>query len=514
MVDRLSRRDFLRLAGMVPSGAVLQPILNGLSRRRSVQGARQNILLVVFDAMTALNTSLYGYERDTTPQIRRLAEGAIVYQNHYASANFTPPSTATLLTGTMPWTHRAFAIDAPVIDQLVHKSIYRALGDYHRAAYAHNPLVLRYFDQFKTDIDDYVPISDLFLSYDTVTNDLFPADRDAFEIAWRRTVRRELNGGLARSLFLSAFSRQDPTGLKASYERDFPLGLPSTDDDDAFVLEMAVDHLSAEARSMPRPFFAYYHLLPPHEPYRTHREFVGRFRNDGYVPRRKPKDVFRRQHGITAQDMASARREYDEYLLYVDREFSRLFESLDADGILNDTWLILTSDHGELFERNLIGHNTPALFQPILRIPLVIFEPGRRRRLDVQVPTSTVDLLPTLLHMAGAPPVEWAEGQVLPPFGGTAASERSLYSIHPRRNPPSAPLKTVSLMLLRGSRKLTYYSGYAELAGKERVELYDLENDPGELHDLVQSEPVTAKEMLAELKAKLDEVNQPYRQEA
>ena len=66
----------------------------------------QNIIIIVFDAFSAYHISLYGYQRETAPNISRLAERAIVYHNHYAGGNYTTPGTASLLTGAQPWPSR------------------------------------------------------------------------------------------------------------------------------------------------------------------------------------------------------------------------------------------------------------------------------------------------------------------------------------------------------------------------------------------------------------------------
>ena len=117
------------------------------------------------------------------------------------------------------------------------------------------------------------------------------------------------------------------------------------------------------------------------------------------------------------------RTNYDEFILYVDHEFGRLMENLESNGLLDNTWVILTSDHGELFERGIAGHLTPVLYQPVIRVPLLIFEPGRTIRQDVYSNTSTVDLLPTLLHVTGQKLADWSEGTPLPPFSTAQDSE-------------------------------------------------------------------------------------------
>src|SRR5512146_2607230 len=84
-----TRRDFLRLAGLLP----LTVAAPRWTRQLSAAGGQQNVIIVLFDAFAAHDISLYGYARTTTPNIARLAKHAVVYHNHYASGNFTTPGT-------------------------------------------------------------------------------------------------------------------------------------------------------------------------------------------------------------------------------------------------------------------------------------------------------------------------------------------------------------------------------------------------------------------------------------
>ena len=143
---------------------------------------------------------------------------------------------------------------------------------------------------------------------------------------------------------------------------------------------------------------AYFHYLPPHDPYHTSVEFYNRFRGDSYEPPDKPADIFAHK---TAPNALESRREYDEYILYVDQQFGRLYDALRASGLLENTWLVFTSDHGEMLERGIIGHVTEVLYQPVIRVPLLIFEPGRDAGMDIRTPTSAVG------HTADPGTSEW-----------------------------------------------------------------------------------------------------------
>jgi choline-sulfatase len=205
------------------------------------------------------------------------------------------------------------------------------------------------------------------------------------------------------------------------------------------------------------------------------------------------------------------RRAYDEFILNVDSEFNRLYEALERSGVLQDSWLLVTSDHGEMFERGILGHMSHALYEPVLRVPLMIFEPGRQEGAAIRTPTSAIDLLPTLAYVTGHPVPAWCEGAVLPPFG-TAADDpnRSVYAVEGMRNHPLAPLTRASAALVRGRHKLHYYFGHQDLGVDELVRMFDLEEDPEELVDLYPVQKKSGDHLLAQLKEQLWLADRPY----
>ena len=205
------------------------------------------------------------------------------------------------------------------------------------------------------------------------------------------------------------------------------------------------------------------------------------------------------------------RTKYDEFILYADKAFGDLYASLEESGLLENTWVVFTSDHGEMFERGLRYHRGPTLYQPVIRVPLLIFEPGRKIGTDVYTSTSAIDLLPTLLHVTGQKIPDWTEGVVLPPYAPTSPDpNRSIYALQAYYNGQYAPLTQATTALIKGRYKLIYYFGYTKIKQGELALLFDIESDPEELVDLYSSKPEVAKELLAELKAKLAEVNKPY----
>src|SRR5574341_2088461 len=139
MKNQFNRRDFLKLTGLLPLSFAAPRLLKTLDRQSAVQAKQKNVIVVIFDAFSAYDISVYGYSRQTTPNISRLAQRAIVYHNHFAAGNFTTPGTASLLTGVYPWTHRAFQLNGTVTEAFADKTIFRAFEDYYRIVYSHNP---------------------------------------------------------------------------------------------------------------------------------------------------------------------------------------------------------------------------------------------------------------------------------------------------------------------------------------------------------------------------------------
>lgn len=522
MTNQFTRRDFLKLAGILPISITAPRILNTFESLGRVQNKPQNVLVIVFDTWSSYHVSLYGYPRETMPNLAKLTERAVVYHNHYAGGNFTTPGTASLLTGVHPWTHRAFQPGGKVVESLISKNIFSAFDNFYRVSYSHNLWANLLIRQFRGDLDEYIPKRKYFLTRerraedqrffldsDSIIPTLFGNDEDLALVSWLRTFEKNETGS-AYSLFLSPLYEQYRKNYYenqfADIEAFFPRGIPK-DDYDIFTLEHAIDSIGNLLTTTPQPFMGYFHFWPPHAPYNTHKEFVGRFLDDDYVTTPKPLDLFG-DDGPKSKH----RMEYDEYILYVDREFARFYNKLESSGLLENTWVILTSDHGEMFERGIEGHRTPVLYEPVVRVPLIIFEPGRESRLDIHANTSAVDILPTLLHVTGQASLEWTEGSVLPPYRPIQTdSDRSVFIVHADKNEKYSPLKVATVAMIKGDYKIMYFIGYKELGeDRQRIELYNIKEDPEELNNLLEIELEIGNEMLDELKMKLDKMNAPY----
>lgn len=503
--SELNRRDFLKLAGMLPLSFQAQKILRNFQPSSS-----PNIFIIVFDAWSGHHLSALGYPRNTTPHLNNRLERAIVYHNHYSAGNSTTPGTASLLTGTYPWTHRAFSHDAPA-GHLISHNLFNAVGSgYFSQMYTHNAVADTILRAFIEDADLYLPRQKFTLTSDWIEN-LLSNDYDiaslSVEVIFKQLLHH--NSLFLRDLYTALFERYRRR-IVETYLADFPNGLPDVSGH-PYILETAVDWLLENTPAQPQPFLSYFHFLPPHAPYQhTRAEFQNTYISKKPGIPDKPEHFF--SQGQVKSKVLSDRNEYDEYILYVDAEFERLFAQLEAAGVLENTWVILTSDHGELFERGIIGHSTEAMFAPLLRVPLFIFGPGVVERQDITTPTSSLDLLPTILQLAGLPIPDWAEGELLPGFRISPPDlRRSIYAVNAKHNGKFEPITQASISMLKGNYRLSAYLGYEQLDRQTRYELFDLANDPHELEDIFSSRKQVAVEMVAELTAKLEAVNQPYK---
>ena len=503
MKSSLTRRDFLKFASLVSLSHALSPAASKLKVGNPSTPA--NVLILVFDAWAAANMSLYGYPRRTTPNLERLAEKAIVYHNHFAGSHYTTPGTASLLTGTTPWTNQAFNLHAELPEHVAKNTVFSAFSEYYRLAYSHNPLVNALLQQMITNLDELTPREQLFFESDRLFTSLFNKDFDTAFVSRNQTLKQK-DDGFSYTLFLARLYQSYKRRRANRVGEYFPRGVPGQGGFDFFLLEDSVDWISSIAESTEHPFLGYYHLYPPHSPYHTRIDFLDSFADDNYKPTPKPKHFLK---GFSAEGRADhQRRWYDEFMLYVDSEFARLYKELEQNGTLENTWLVITTDHGEMFERGIRGHLTPVFYQPVMRVPLLIFPPGQESRIDVYEQTSAIDLLPTLARATDQDVPNWAEGRVMAPFSeSTSSEEKCISSIQVEIEDEEGNVLAATAMLIQNDYKLIWSFGYKQLQGEELVELYDLQADPEELNNLSADEKGITANMLDVLKQHVATLN-------
>ena len=505
-MTQLSRRDILKLIALASASLAARPLASLLDRR--ADSSSPNVIVFLFDAWSGAHLMMNGYPRMTMPNLERFADRCHVYHNHYSSGSFTVPGSASLLTGLQPWEHRALQLTAGGVAP-AHQShnFFRVMnGSHHTLGYGQNPYADIFLHQFRADIETHLPQGLFNLENNHVaTLPIFDNDYQVAFASFENNIFR--NGkGASGSLYFGMLSRlaglSRYAALRKERLREYPFGPPTASG--YFLLDALADGLIESMKQFTSPTAAYFHLFPPHAPYTPTRDYATLF-DDGWTPPEKPVHPLSRTR-YSAAEMAKERQRYDQYLAAWDAEFARVIESIAASGLLDNSIVIITSDHGELFERGEIEHNTPVLASPIVHVPLLISLPGQTQRKDIHAFTSSIDLLPTIAHLTGVEAPTWGEGRLLPELGGEEDPDRPVFSMDGKSASSFAPIRPISISMIRQRHRLIYYA-YPEYTA---FEFYDLDADPEEMTDLFPSAPSLAMQMKEELLQKMDDFNRPY----
>ncbi|HZM71000.1 MAG TPA: sulfatase, partial [Candidatus Cryosericum sp.] len=323
---------------------------------------RPNILLIVVDTARADRFSTNGYARDTTPAIAALGREGAVYLRAYAPSPWTLPSHASLFTGLYPSSHGADSGHLRLDERLPFLARRLREAGYRTQAYVENPWVGKDYN--------------------------FHPGFDTFDEVWRRVRGTEGDMGAGE--------------VSGKVER----WLAWRDQND-------------DARR--RPFFIFINYFEPHLPYNPPEPERGRFLAAGgalggraaaaapdveRLRRFKHPEEVRQILGagsLGPDDFRTLSDLYDGEIAYVDRRIGEVVASLRGHGLIDETVVVVTSDHGEMLgEHGFMDHKF-TLYEPVLRIPLVVRYPRAvpgGQRLDT--PVLLQDLYPTLLGLAGA----------------------------------------------------------------------------------------------------------------
>ena len=508
-MNNISRRDFLKLLKLVPLAGFLHPLQNMITAPASSNGS--NIIILVFDAWSALHLPLYGYPRDTMPNVEAFAKNAMIYHNHCSAGTFTVPGTASILTGLYPWSHRALQLYGTIIRTQSTHHMFSALRQSDSTlAYTQNKWADLIVDQARQDIDTYIKSGSFDLDQPIYEAPFFKND----SLAAFSSLEHE-GSSLFINPIMGLWQARTRFWEELRYKDTYPHGLPD-DINGLYTLKDVVDGAIDTLKKIKQPTFAYLHFYPPHDPYNPTAEFLEKFSGDGLQQIQKPIHplAFRADRYSTAQKVRryygqaeEMRLRYDQFLASWDAEVSRLFDFLSSSGLVANSYIFATSDHGEIFERGEIGHFTRLIFEPLIHVPLLVSVPGGKGRQDVYTRTSNVDLLPTLAYLTNNSIPSWAEGSLLPGLGGVDDPKRSVFVLDAKQNSSFEPLTQFSASLTKDTFRLTHYA----YPNNQRFEFYNLAEDPDELHNLYGQANDIMQPMKDELLNKLSEADQLYK---
>ncbi|HXE57748.1 MAG TPA: sulfatase, partial [Gemmatimonadales bacterium] len=401
-----------------------------------------NVLLIVLDTVRALNWSLHGYARETTPRLDGWARTGTRFTTALATASWTLPSHASLFTGR--FAHELSAdwmrpLDRrwPTLAETLAARGYATAGFTANLGYTSRETgVHRGFARY----EDY-PISVRW------TLNCSGLGRT---ITRSRSVQRLLRRGLGL-----AGSVKDADQVNAAFLRWL------------------------DRRPARRPFFAFLNYIDVHD-HLISPTFAGKFGADwGKQPDHRPGARWTEAEARWRVDR------YDESLARLDAKVGALLDSLAARGLTEATLVIVTADHGEEFgEHGVISHGH-TLYRPSVHVPLVFVRPGQvPAGRAVEMPVSLRDLPATIMDLVG--------GGEPHPFPG-----RSLAALW--RDPQAAdPARPIASTIRRVANQVPWYPAsvgdlhavvlgdlrYIVNVGSRREELYRMTADPLERHDL------------------------------
>jgi choline-sulfatase len=244
-----------------------------------------------------------------------------------------------------------------------------------------------------------------------------------------------------------------------------------------------------------RPFFQILSLLDPHDIYflDPHREIDATLpewpnRTDTLEDKPWPQRQYQGRHaGWSPRRWAYYRQFYRERVERVDRLIAEALHELVCSGFGNNTWIIFTSDHGDMAGEHGMPFKGPVMYDGVLRVPLVIVPPdpqllganrseGGRRYSPHKSKClcSHVDLAPTVMQLAGLAPDPALPGRsLLPILDGAATHRHAVYAEWHQIGRMVTPIRTIRTL----DWKYNHYLGIGE-------ELYNLAEDPAERHNL------------------------------
>ncbi len=319
--------------------------ISGCSGSRGPAHNGTNVLLIVLDTVRADRFSCYGYDRPTTPNLDRVAQRGVRFQNFYANSSWTLSSHASLFTGLYPAAHQAtqetlrLSEGPTTLAEILTAAGYETFGASSNGVVSIESGLARGFENFV----------------------------EVFRQDFKKTIGNE------RGHFNNIAFRR----FLESSERD-------------------------------RPFFAFLNYVAAHAPYTPPEPFRSRLLEPGLTDEQINEAESMRMSDhymggvVTERHFAILNQLYDGEINYLDTHVFDLLNILLRDGRLDNTLIIITSDHGE----NIGDHDHFAhvfnIYNTLLKIPLIFVFPGELHAGEVRTENAQLlDLFPTILKQCG-----------------------------------------------------------------------------------------------------------------
>jgi len=409
-----------------------------------------NILLITLDTLRADHVSAYGYSRQTTPNLDAVAREGVLFENAFATASWTLPSHASMMTGRYLYEHRAggrpLGKEFPTLAEAL-----TSLGYVSAGFIANNE-----YCSAKTGLDRG------FSTY----QDYFS---NVTDMAWRTYYGKVILSGLP---------------LIGSY--DYPGRKPASEINREFFTWLET-HRSV-------PFFAFLNYFDVHDPYiprgSQQKRFVTQLSKGNLINSLLfPRD-FTGGRNLSVQEIQAEKDAYDDCLSNLDMQIGLLIDRLRSLSLLDKTLLIITSDHGESFgDHGFYGHGNN-LYRNLVHVPLIMRYPDKvpvglraREAVSLQaIPASVMNLIgfSSRSPFSGAPLSEQWSKKV-----GSNGDNKYLAfaeSLKGLLHNPAYPLGRRGI-----TKSLTSSKWNLILHEEGDIELFEVDRDPEQLHNLANT---------------------------
>jgi arylsulfatase len=435
---------------------------------RKQKYSRPNIVFVITDQQRFDTIAAGGAEWMYTPVLDRMSREGVRFSRMYCTSPSCSPSRASLFTGVYPHTNGVYRNDEPwpfSWVQLLAESGYRCVnvGKMHTSPFEdsfgfHERHVVENKDRATKRLPYFMDQWDKALSI------------RGFEKPSRITYRK----------------RPDYAERMGAFEWELPTDLHS----DNFVSNLACTWL--QSCSTEEPFFLQIGIPGPHPPYDPTPEALSIYedriipspiRDDGPLP--KPIQALRQSHldvdhdGIvhlenpTKEQLMRQRKHYFANVSMIDEAMERLLEALQDKGVLDDTIVIFTSDHGDSLNDHGLSQKW-SMYEHSVRVPAIVWSPGRiPGGRVVEDLTALFDFAPTILELAEAEVPEWMEAESLVPYFGKEQPKGRQYVFSEHAGDRIFNGTAFMTMVRDDQYKLVHF---AETDGQ----LFDLSADPEE----------------------------------
>jgi len=424
---------------------------------------RPNVLMLVVDALRADHLSVYHYARRTSPNLDRLADAGVLFENAFATSSWTLPSHVSLLTGLYPSQHRVgwenprglLTLDYPTLPEALSAHGYRT------AAFSANVF---WFTSDRGFDRGFIHFEDYFSSFTDM-------------------LSRTLYGRLVERFVLRRLGFEDIPARKHASD-----------------MNRALLRWIDTGRS--RSFFAFVNYMDTHDPYLPPQPYRGRFSRAA-----NPGGIINWRVGRSNPKMAPAELQgeidaYDGAISYVDESIGQLMAELDRRDLLGNTLVVITSDHGESFGEHGLYLHANSLYRNEIQVPLIFSWRGRiPAGARFEQPVTNSALPATVMDLIGVADRPRFSG---PSLALAWKTPRARDWPDPIAEVEEIPWQPKAAPASRGGIKSLVTLPWQYVAPENRdAELYDWRNDPAALHNLahqpaMQSEMVRLRRALAQ----------------